>query len=233
MAKKKKAILKTELHEPRVLAYVRVSTEEQGKSGLGLGAQRAAIDAEVQRRGWRHVRYLRDNGYSAKSLDRPAIQGALKMLSEGQAHVLVVSKLDRLSRSLLDFAGLMERSQKEGWSIVTLDLGVDTSTAAGEMVAHVMASFAQFERRLISERTALALQAAKRRGQRLGRPITLAEKVRRRIARERARGRTLQTIADALNRDGIPTARGNQWGTSNVQKVLLSVQLDEPNTVGG
>ena len=120
----------------------------------------------------------------------------------------------------------MERSQRAGWSIVALDLGVDTSTAAGEMVAHVMASFAQFERRLIAERTAAALQAAKKRGQRLGRPITLPEAIRQRIARERAQGHILQAIADGLNEAGIPTARGGQWGTSNVQKVLLSVELD-------
>jgi DNA invertase Pin-like site-specific DNA recombinase len=226
MARPKKSLRKHNA-TPRVLAYLRVSTDEQGKSGLGLSAQREAIRAEALRRGWADLMYLADEGASAKSLDRPAIQEALGILAAGAADVLVVSKLDRLSRSLLDFASLMERSQREGWAVVALDLGVDTSTAAGEMMAHVMASFAQFERRLISERTSAALEAAKRRGQRLGRPIATPEPVRRRIAREKARGRTLQAIADRLNADEIPTASGKPWGTSSVQKVLLSVQRDQ------
>ena len=225
MARPKKT-LRTHTTAPRVLAYVRVSTEEQGKSGLGLNAQVEAIRTEAQRRGWTGVRYLSDDGHSAKSLDRPAIQEALGILAAGEADILVVSKLDRLSRSLLDFASLMERSQREGWAVVALDLGVDTSTAAGEMMAHVMASFAQFERRLISERTSAALEAAKRRGQRLGRPILTPEPVRRRIAREKARGRTLQAIADRLNADQVATASGKPWGTSSVQKILLSVGRD-------
>jgi DNA invertase Pin-like site-specific DNA recombinase len=104
---------------------------------------------------------------------------------------------------------------------------VDTSTAAGEMMAHVMESFAQFERRLISERTAAALQQARKRGQRLGRPVITPEPIRRRVAREKARGRTLQTIADKLNADQVQTASGKPWGTSSVQKVLLSVQHDQ------
>lgn len=82
---------------------------------------------------------------------------ALEAVEGGQADALCVAKLDRLSRSLLDFAGLMERSRKRGWSLVALDLGVDTSTPSGEMMASVLATFAQFERRLIGERTRAAL----------------------------------------------------------------------------
>jgi DNA invertase Pin-like site-specific DNA recombinase len=226
VARPKKTLRTLTTSSPRVLAYSRVSTDEQGKSGLGLNAQVEAIRTEAQRRGWTDLRYLSDDGHSAKSLDRPAIQEALGILAAGEADILVVSKLDRLSRSLLDFASLMERSQREGWALVALDLGVDTSTAAGEMMAHVMASFAQFERRLISERTSAALEAAKRRGQRLGRPILTPEPVRRRIAREKARGRTLQAIADRLNADQVATASGKPWGTSSVQKILLSVGRD-------
>lgn len=225
MARRKRTP-RIERSEPRVIGYLRVSTEEQGRSGLGLEAQSATIGAEAERRGWANIEYLSDDGFSAASLDRPEIQRALAALSAGEADILVIAKLDRLSRSLLDFASLMEQSQREGWSLIALDLGVDTSTAAGEMVAHVMASFAQFERRLISERTKAALQAAKRRGKRLGRPVVLREAVRRRIAQERAKGSTLKAIADGLNHDGIKTARGGEWGTSSVQKALLSVECD-------
>jgi DNA invertase Pin-like site-specific DNA recombinase len=209
-----------------VLAYLRVSTDEQAASGLGLSAQRETLIAEAERRGWSDVRLIADDGQSAVSLDRPGIQQALAALASGEADVLVAAKLDRLSRSLLDFASLMEQSRREGWTLIALDLGVDTSTAAGEMVANVMASFAQFERRLIAERTSAALQAAKRRGQRLGRPVSLPDDVRERIARERANGATLQAIADGLNRDQVPTVNSGPWTTSNVQKVLRSVALD-------
>ena len=217
----------TQSNPPQVVAYTRVSTAEQSNSGLGLRSQRAALRTEAERRNWEHVRYLSDEGHSAKSLNRPAIQEALALLAEGKAGILMVSKLDRLSRSLLDFASIMERSQREGWSLVALDLGVDTTTAGGEMMANVMASFAQFERRLIGERTSAALQAAKQRGQRLGRPRQLSDKVIRRIATERAQGQTLGAIAEGLNTDRVPTAQGGaRWYRGTVRAVLHSIALD-------
>jgi DNA invertase Pin-like site-specific DNA recombinase len=90
------------------------------------------------------------------------------MLEAGQADALVVAKLDRLSRSVGDFAGLMDLARRQGWALIALDLGVDTTTPAGEMMANVMASFAQFERRVIAQRTKDALAQAKARGVRLG-----------------------------------------------------------------
>ena len=95
----------------RVLAYVRVSTEEQRGSGAGLAAQRAAILAECQRRGWKLVDAIEDAGYSARDLKRPGVRIALEMLRDGGADALVVAKLDRLSRSMLDFAGIMAAAQ--------------------------------------------------------------------------------------------------------------------------
>jgi DNA invertase Pin-like site-specific DNA recombinase len=127
----------------------------------------------------------------------------------------VVSKLDRLSRSMLDFAGLMDRSTREGWALVALDLGVDTTTPQGEMVAAVMAVFAQFERRLIGQRTKEALAVKKAQGVRLGRPRLTPDAVIARIRAERAAGRTLRVIADGLNADGVPTAMGGRrWYVS-------------------
>lgn len=101
----------------RVIGYVRVSTEEQGVSGAGLQAQRAAIIAECERRGWTLVEIAEDVG-SGKSLKRPGIRMALDMLAAGDASALVVAKLDRLSRSMLDFAGSIgrARSMRCAWS---------------------------------------------------------------------------------------------------------------------
>ena len=95
-----------------VVGYIRVSTSEQADSGAGLEAQRAAIRSEAERRGWKLVHVFEDAGASGKSTNGPAgLQQALQAVERGGAHALVVAKLDRLSRSLLDFASLMERGR--------------------------------------------------------------------------------------------------------------------------
>src|SRR5262245_34629612 len=99
--------VETPMQVERVIGYVRVSTEEQSRSGAGIEAQRAAILAECRRRGWELVQTIEDRGYSARDLRRPGIQGALETLERGKASALVVAKLDRLSRSVHDFTGLM------------------------------------------------------------------------------------------------------------------------------
>jgi DNA invertase Pin-like site-specific DNA recombinase len=212
----------------RVLGYVRVSTDEQRDSGAGLAAQRAAIEAECRRRGWQLVEVIEDAGYSAKDLKRPGIQIALETLRRREAGAMVVAKLDRLSRSMLDFTALMAKATKQGWALVALDCAVDTTTPAGEAMANVLATFAQFERRLIGQRTREALAVKRSEGVRLGRPPTLPEKVRKRIRAERAERRSLAAIASALNADRVPTAQGGaRWHPSTVRAVLASDGLRE------
>jgi DNA invertase Pin-like site-specific DNA recombinase len=205
----------------RVLGYVRVSTEEQAGSGAGLDVQRQAIVAEAARRGWQIIGVIEDAGFSAKDLRRPGVQEAMAVLASGSANALVVAKLDRLSRSMLDFTGLMAKAQKENWALVALDCAVDTTTPAGEAMANVLATFAQFERRLISQRTREALAAKKARGVRLGRPSSLPSNVVDRIKRERRGGKSFAAIADGLNTDDVPTAQGGRrWYPATVRYVL-------------
>lgn len=208
----------------RIVTYLRVSTDEQAQSGAGLAAQETALAAEAARQGWDVVTTCTDAGRSAKSLDgRPALAEALALVESGEADALAVAKLDRLSRSVLDFAGLLERSRREGWTLVVLDIGVDTSTPSGEAMAHISATFAQMERRLIGERTRAALAAKRAAGVRLGRPQTLPLDVVRRIVDERATGRSMPAIAAGLTAARIPTARGGaSWATSSVDSVLRS-----------
>lgn len=181
--------------------------------------------AELERRGWQLVEWAEDAGYSAKSLDRPALQRALPML-EGKARradVLMVAKLDRLSRSVHDAAGLLERSQRKGWKLVALDVGVDTSTPSGEAMAGVMSVFAQLERRMIGERTRNALAAKRAQGVRLGRRRELSEDLLRWIVGQHQAGVSLSAIARALNERGEPTAHGGaQWHPSTVRAVVRS-----------
>jgi DNA invertase Pin-like site-specific DNA recombinase len=207
----------------QVIGYVRVSTEEQGSSGAGLAAQRATIAAECERRGWQLVDTIEDRGYSAKDLRRPGIRAALEELKRGDAEGLVVAKLDRLSRSMLDFTAIMSRAQRESWALVALDCAVDTTTPAGEAMANVLATFAQFQRRLIGQRTREALAAKRAAGVQLGRPRSLPRKTVQRIRRERQRGASLALIADTLNKDGVATGHGGKrWYPSTVRAVLRS-----------
>ncbi len=215
----------------RVLGYVRVSTEEQADSRAGIEAQRAAIIAEAEKRGWTILTVVEDAGYSGKDLKRPGVQEALTTLADGGADALVVAKLDRLSRSMLDFASLMNAAQKQKWALVALDLGVDTSTPSGEMMANVLAVFAQFERRLISQRTKEALAAKRASGVRLGRPSTLSRQVERRILRERQAGKTLAGIAAKLNADGVPTAQGGaRWHPATIRSVVSRLEREPTPT---
>src|SRR5580765_7860114 len=112
--------------------------------------------------------------------------------------------------------------QAQRWALVALDCAVDTSTPSGEAMANMLATFAQFERRLISQRTKEALAVKKASGVRLGRPPTMPESVVRRIQGLRARGLSLRAIADELNRAGVPTAQGGaRWYAATVRHVLL------------
>ena len=118
-----------------VSGYVRVSTKQQADSGAGMAVQRAAICLVCQQNEWELGHIYEDAGASAKALTgRPALAAALKALKAGGASALVVSKLDRLARSVHDFAGLVRLAEKQGWGIVALDLGVDMTTPTGRRV---------------------------------------------------------------------------------------------------
>jgi DNA invertase Pin-like site-specific DNA recombinase len=214
-----------------VVAYTRVSTEEQADSRAGLDAQRRAIMEEAARRGWTVVDVIEDAGFSGKDMKRPGIAVAMEMLRTHKAATLVVAKLDRLSRSMLDFSTLMATATRQRWCVVALDLGVDTTTASGEMMANVLCTFAQFERRLISDRTKAAL--AERRldpNVRLGRPRMVDDATRLSIIESRKAGATFQSIADTLNERGVkPVAGGRRWYPATVRRMALS---EAPTSAG-
>lgn len=212
----------------RVVLYRRVSTAEQSDSGAGLEAQEHALRLAAERKGWDVVEVLTDAGASGKSLSgRPALAAALDLVETGAADVLAVAKLDRLSRSLLDFAGLMARAHRDGWALVALDVDVDTTTPGGKLVANVMASVAEWERETIGARTRDALAAKRAQGVRLGRPRTLPLDVLERISRDRAAGMTFRAIADGLTADGVPTAQGGVWRPGTVAAVLTSQDMPQ------
>lgn len=206
-----------------VVAYCRVSTEEQAISGLGLRAQRDAIQRECQRRGLDLIALHEDAGLSAKNLKRPALEAALLELDTGLGSVLMVAKLDRLTRSVHDATGLMAKAEHSGWGLVALDAPVDTTTPQGAAMAQVLAVFAELERRLIGERTKAALAVRKSQGVRLGRPQTLPIQLRERIISMRHSGMTLGSIASELNTERVPTSQGgSKWWPATIRAIIQS-----------
>ena len=202
------------------IGYIRVSTDQQGERGYGLDAQTARIEDEAERRGWNLAHVYVDVASGKSTKRRPQYAAAVRELSEGRAAVLVVAKLDRLSRSLVDFAGLMAQSRKEGWSIDALDIGIDTSTINGELIANIIMALAQWERRIIGQRTALALGQVKQRGVKLGRPTVVAREAVAIIRAMRSSGSSYRTIAATLNTEGVPTAQGGkEWYASTVRAI--------------
>jgi len=114
----------------------------------------------------------------------------------------------------------MERARRKGWSLVALDLGVDTSTPSGEMMASVLATFAQFERRLIGQRTKDALAVKRSQGVVLGGPREVPAAVIDRVQELRSSGLSVAAIARRLNAEGVDTPRGGRWHSPGVKRVL-------------
>jgi DNA invertase Pin-like site-specific DNA recombinase len=204
-----------------MFGYCRVSTEEQAEKRNGLEAQRATIDAEAERRGWA-VEHYTDAGVSGKVIG-PQLREVLQLLASGQGDGLVIAKLDRLSRSIVNAANIIGAAQAQGWSLVVLDLGVDLTTAAGRMVAMNLVNFAQYERELISERTKAGLAAKRARGERIGRPRQAPPGVVRRIVMDRNTGLSFAKIASTLAAEGILSPAGlPTWQTSTVRRIYAS-----------
>src|SRR5215471_5776281 len=146
-------------HQGKFVAYFRVSTDRQGKSGLGLEAQRKAVLDYLNGGSWELVQEFVEVE-SGKHSERPQLEAALAACKKHRAR-LVIAKLDRLSRNLAFIATLME----SGVEFTAVD-----NPHANKLTIHILAAVAQHEREMISERTKAALAAAKARGQRLGNP---------------------------------------------------------------
>lgn len=210
------------------VAVLRVSTDKQERSGLGLEAQREVIAAYCAREGLQLVTVYSDTASGTLApAERPGMAAALADLEAARAGVLVTAKADRLTRSQLHLWELMDRSHRAGWCIRTADGLVDTCSGDGELLATVAGLIAAQERKLIAARTRDALQAKKARGDRLGAPVVTAEATRQRIRVLLAAGTTMEATAATLNAEGILTARGKRWSWQNVQRVRNSLRHDD------
>jgi len=217
----------------QVVSYIRVSTDKQGKSGLGIEAQREAVARFAAAEGLEVVaEYVEvETGKGSDALERrPQLAAALAAARKLKSHV-VVAKLDRLSRDVAFISGLM--AHKVGF--IVAELGADCDP----FMLHIYAALAEKERHLISARTTAALAAKKAQGATLGNRTNLAEAQALGVARVRAAAdgfaanvlpivrqmqssgvRTPKAIAEALNARGVRTARGGQWHPTTVRNLL-------------
>ena len=209
----------------KLIGYTRVSKENKSGLGISLDEQRLWLENEATRRSAELEIVSEGDGISARKLsNRPALMETLKRLDKGEADGLIVKKLDRLARNVADFLTILERSRRGKWALIIGDLDIDTSTPLGEAMATVGATFAQLERARISERTKDALAYKKQQGIKLGRPRQLPIETVREIQKLRKSGKTLQAIADELNRNETLTAhKGRKWYPSTVRYTLERV----------
>lgn len=207
----------------RVVGYLRVSTDEQVRSGLGLDAQTSAIRSEAQRRGWDIVDLISDPGVSGTKRhdQRPGFRRVLDLLESRAVDAVVVAKLDRLGRRLEHQCQILGLAERNGWGLIALDVDLDTTTAAGKLTANIMGAVNQHFRDVIAERTREALAEKKAQGVRLGRPRLVTTEIAARIQTQRISGATLQSVADRLNADGVTTPTGRAWTPATVRRVTL------------
>ena len=221
-----------------VVIYARVSTEEQANSGLSLGAQIDKLRAYCRLYELDVVEAIEDAGESGKTLRRPGLQQVLDLLDEGKATGLVVTKLDRLTRSVSDWQTLIDGyfSERSGMTLFSVSDSIDTRTAGGRLVLNVLLSVAQWEREAIAERTRDALHAKINRGERVGsvrygyqvdqdgRTLVLdegEEMVVRMILSMANRKISLRRIASELDRRGIMTKKGmGKWTHTAVRRII-------------
>lgn len=212
------------------ISYCRVSTQAQGQSGLGLEAQQEAVRRYVESVGGsliaEHIEIE-----SGKNAQRPILAGAIDACRQKRA-ILVIAKLDRLSRSVAFTAALMESSIE----FIACDM-----PAANRFMLHLMAAFGEYEREQISARTKAALAAAKARGVVLGsygRQLAALNRAAADEFAESLRGPVqsalengcvrLQDVADTLNSQGYTTREGSKWGATAAQRVLRRLDLRTP-----
>ncbi|MGQ0632902.1 MAG: recombinase family protein [Sporichthyaceae bacterium] len=205
--------------------YLRVSTEEQAKSGAGLDAQEAECRAYAERNGMTVVEVIREEPVSGKvhPAKRTGYTRAMELLDACEAGTLLVRRLDRVSRRLRHTLDVVDAADAAGWTIATTDGKVDTATASGRLHLNMMATIAEFEREVTGERTKEALASLKASGVKLGAQVQISDEIADRIVSEHQDGRSMRAIAATLTAEGIPTAKGGAWSHATVQAVIRRV----------
>ena len=242
----------------RCAVYTRKSTDEGlEKDFNSLDAQREAAEnyiASQKHRGWVCLETdYSDGGFSGGSMERPALKRLLNDISSGKIDVVVVYKIDRLSRSLLDFAALQTVFDEHKVSFVSVTQEINTSSSSGRMMLNILMTFAQYEREIITERIRDKVAAAKRKGKHCGGPaplgyasdpqtkklMSVAEEVEvvRRIFEVYLRYGSARDVAEELTKEGVLTPakvsrKGNSRGGKPFTPAAIYAVLSNPVYVG-
>ena len=227
------------VEKKRCAIYTRKSVEDGLEMEFNsLDAQRAACEAYVisqMANGWICLpEHYDDGGVSGGTLDRPALKKLLDDAKNGLIDIIVIYKIDRLSRSICDFAELSKKFDEWGVSFVSVTQEINTSTSAGRMMLNILITFAQYEREVIAERIRDKMSASRKRGQWVGGTVPFGyRRENRRIVPDPEKAkvvvtmyemflkeRSSRTVAFKLNKKGIKNARGNAWKPSSVIRTL-------------
>jgi site-specific DNA recombinase len=218
----------------KIAAYIRVSTDEQADKGNSLSEQQERLTAYCKAMAWNEPTFYIDDGYSAKSLNRPAIQRMLEDVKQSRISVVITTKIDRLCRNLLDLLQTVELLSAHDCNYVSASESFDTSTAVGRMTLQLLGTFAEFERERTSERVKdNMLSIAKNTSKAITRPcygydivdgqyaINGQEAVNIRLMFEWAeQGHGHRMIAKKLNDRGALTKLGKMWDQVNVKRLM-------------
>ncbi len=222
----------------QVIGYVRVSTSEQAIEGVSLALQARKIAAYCEVKDWTLIEVFSDEGHSAKSLNRPAMQQLLGVVEAGQVSTIIVYKLDRLTRSVADLDRLVKLFEKKGVALVSLQESLDATTATGRLMMNLLASVSQWEREVIGERTREAMAHKKANREACGSRVPYGwqlssdgnhlephptEQVIVRKARDyRLQGLSLRGIGRQLTVEGYRPRLGRAWHATCVKALLAA-----------
>ena len=219
----------------RTIAYLRVSTDKQADKGISLETQDEKTKAYASLYDLDIIEVIQDAGESAKTLKRPGLQRALAMLKAGQADALLVVKLDRLTRSVVDLGKLIESHFAPGKSVLlSVSEQIDTRTSSGRLVLNILASVSQWEREVIAERTQSAILHKQANAEYIGGHAPygfklvdgvqvedeLEQSVIQQAKRLRESGLSLSAVARELASMGIVTRNGKPFVAQQIKRMV-------------
>jgi DNA invertase Pin-like site-specific DNA recombinase len=220
----------------KAIGYIRVSTEEQAKHGVSLDMQRSKIAAYADLEDMNLVDIIADEGISGCNIKgRPGIQRALAMVKSGQVKAVIVYKLDRLARNTIEALQVAKLMDRNGVALHSITEKLDTKSAMGRFFFTLMASIAEMERGIISERISAAMSRKREKKEPCSNnppfgyqivenrlvPDIQENKVINRIAELRRAGHTVWGIREILEKEGLLNRRGNPYGKTQIHSLIM------------
>lgn len=228
----------------KVLGYARVSTDDQARDGVSIDAQVERVTAYCIAKDWDLVNVVIDGGVSAKTLNRSGLQNIIAEVKDENIDAVIVYKLDRLTRSVVDLNKLIELFDKYNVALVSLVESLDATSATGRLMLNLLASVSQWEREVIGERTKDAMAFLKAKKKVYSRPVfgfttqnnklvELADEqdIVRIMQQWRDEGLSYRDIVTRLNAAGVSTKRGGRWQANTVRQIVSRQQSTSRNAI--